>query len=168
MRRIVTLGVAVAALFAVGPATGTSVAGGSPAADSTKADCLGSGHADARLRPGATGTDPNTVTRAQARAMNRVMHARLARMSPAERAAARRGDAPVVIKVYWQVITRADGTGNVSNTRINRQLRVLNDGFGGETAGTAAETRFSFQTQRIIRTANTNWYNWRDPDINSE
>ncbi len=163
MRRIVTLGVAVAALFAVGPATGTSVAGGSPADVSTGAACLGSGQADARLRPGATASDPNSVTNAQARAMDRALHARLARMSPADRAAARRGAAPVVVKVYWQVITRNNGTGNVSNARINQQLQVLNNAYAGATAPSAAETRFSFQTQRIIRTANTNWYNW-DPN----
>ena len=166
MRRIVTLGVAVAALFAVGPATGTSVAGGSPADVPTGAACLGSGPADARLRPGATATDPNSVTNAQARAMDRALHARLARMSPADRAAARRGAAPVVVKVYWQVITRANGTGNVSNARINQQLQVLNNAYAGNTAPSAAATRFSFQTQRIIRTANTNWYNWSDPSVN--
>jgi len=159
---LVTVGMAVAALLATGSTASTSVGAATPGGSG--AACVG-GDSSARLAEGATATDPNTVTAAQARSMERALHARLRAMTPSERAAARRGDAPVVVKVYWQVITRNDGTGNVTNARIARQLRVLNEGYAGETAASAASTRFSFQTQQIIRTANSDWYNWSDPDV---
>jgi len=161
MKRIIMAGVAAVALLA----TGSPVAGGSPALDVAGAPCSEPGSAGARLKEGATAGDPNTVTAAQVRSMERAFEARLSRMSPAERAAARRGDLPVVINVFWQVITRNDGTGNVSNLRINQQLQVLNDAYAGATSASAADTRFSFRTKRIIRTAETAWYNWADPAV---
>ncbi len=127
MRRIVMAGAAAAALLATGPATGTPVAGAAPVHESTGAACrdtpTGTGSTDARLRPGATAADPNTVSASQARSIDRTLLARLRNLSPAERTAARRADAPVVINVFWQVITRNNGTGNVSNRRINQQRR---------------------------------------------
>jgi hypothetical protein len=73
----------------------------------------------------------------------------------------------VTIRVYWQVLTRDDGSGNVSNRRLSRQLNVLNRAFAGATSTSAAATRFTFQTSRVIRTARTTWYNWANPTVNS-
>src|SRR5262245_20103757 len=51
-----------------------------------------------------------------------------------------------VINVYFHVITSSTGQGAVSNSGVNRQIRVLNDGFAG--------TGFSFVLAGIDRTAN--------------
>jgi hypothetical protein len=119
------------------------------------------------VKPGAAATDPNSLSSQQARAMDRALQARLSEMRPAKRAAARRGAAPVTVDVFWHVVTRNDGSGGVANTRIRRQLRVLNQGYAGSTAGPAASTRFSFRTKRIARTANTDWHNWSNPDVDA-
>lgn len=56
-----------------------------------------------------------------------------------------------VINVYFHVITSSSGEGAVSDSRISRQVRVLNDGFAG--------TGFSFVLAGTDRTANNDWYN---------
>lgn len=165
MRRVLLAGVAVTALFATGPATGAPVTAGPSAGDSAGRVCEDADSVDARVKEGATATDPSSLTPAQAAAMDRALQARLRKMGPAERAAARRGAAPVTVDVFWHVITRNDGSGGVSKARISRQLRVLNQSYAGQTAGSAASTRFSFRTKRIARTANTNWYNWSSPTV---
>ena len=166
-RSIVMAGAAVAALLTVGTTAGTPVAGAAHRNDSDRAACPQTDQTSARLRPGADATDPNTVTRAQARSIDRTLRARLRSLSPAERSAARRTDTPVVVDVVWQVITRNNGSGNVTNNRLNEQLQVLNDGYAGTTSGPAASTRFSFQTKQVIRTADTDWYNWADPQVDA-
>jgi hypothetical protein len=74
--------------------------------------------------------------------------------------------------VWWRsrslgTITRNDGSGDVSDRRISRQLNVLNNAFTGATSTSAAATRFTFQTRRVIRTARTSWYNWANPSVDS-
>jgi hypothetical protein len=59
--------------------------------------------------------------------------------------------ASYVISVYFHVITSSKGEGNVTDARIARQMRVLNDGFAG--------TGFSFVLAGTDRTANDEWYN---------
>lgn len=61
------------------------------------------------------------------------------------------GQASQVINVYFHVITSSTGEGAVSDARISRQVRVLNDGFAG--------TGFSFVLAGTDRTANNDWYN---------
>lgn len=95
--------------------------------------------------------------------MNRALHKRLRAMTPQARHAAMIGPSAVTVKINWQVITKNDGTGGVSNRQLRRQLKVLNDSYSGLTGG--ADTRFSFVTNQIIRTANTNWWNW-NPNTN--
>jgi hypothetical protein len=59
--------------------------------------------------------------------------------------------ASYVISVYFHVITSSSGEGNVTDARIARQMKVLNDGFAG--------TGFSFVLAGTDRTANDEWYN---------
>jgi hypothetical protein len=59
--------------------------------------------------------------------------------------------ASYVISVYFHVITSSKGEGNVTDARIARQMKVLNDGFAG--------TGFSFVLAGTDRTANDEWYN---------
>jgi hypothetical protein len=62
---------------------------------------------------------------------------------------------PVTIPVYVHVIHNGT-TGNVPDGAINAQMDVLNDSFGGQTAG--ATTRFSFMLAGVTRTVNASWF----------
>ena len=57
-----------------------------------------------------------------------------------------------VISVYFHVITTSTGEGAVSDASIGRQMRALNNGFGG--------TGFSFVLAGVDRTANDVWFNF--------
>lgn len=54
------------------------------------------------------------------------------------------------IPVYFHVIRKSNGSGNVSNTRLNQQLQVLNSAYAG--------TGFSFYLAGTTRTNNSTWY----------
>jgi hypothetical protein len=56
-----------------------------------------------------------------------------------------------VINVYFHVITNSSGAGNVTDSRINQQMNVLNNAF--------AATGWTFSLVQVDRTANTTWYN---------
>jgi hypothetical protein len=62
----------------------------------------------------------------------------------------------VTVPVYFHVITSTSGAGDVSNTVIANQIKVLNDSYSGLTGG--ANTRFRFQLVSTTRTANNTWY----------
>lgn len=158
MRRMIMLGAAVAAMVAMSPATGGTVASGAPAAgDERCRDTTGS----AKLRSGSHAEDPNSLTAAQARAMQQEFRAQLAALPQAQRRTAPGGT--IQVPVVWQVITNADGaSSNVTNTQIANQLQVMNNGFRGSTAPNAANTPFRFQTQNIVRTQNVGAYDWTD------
>ena len=64
-------------------------------------------------------------------------------------------DFAATVPVYFHVIT--DGaTGNVSDTAIRTQIRVLNTTFGGGEGGD--NTGFTFELAGITRTDNAEWY----------
>ncbi|HEX7705171.1 MAG TPA: zinc metalloprotease [Thermoanaerobaculia bacterium] len=73
----------------------------------------------------------------------------------------------VTVPVYFHVIRKADGTGNISDSMLLAQLNVLNDAYSGMgpnrsgalAAGTGAMTRFRFVHATTTRTANDSWYN---------
>jgi hypothetical protein len=48
---------------------------------------------------------------------------------------------------------------------IRDQIKVLNDGYAGKTSRDAAATPFSFKLKAVDRTANDDWYDWSDPDV---
>lgn len=62
----------------------------------------------------------------------------------------------VNVNVYFHVITSTSGAGNVSDTAIANQIKVLNDSYSGLTGG--ANTRFRFTLVSTDRTANNTWY----------
>jgi hypothetical protein len=62
----------------------------------------------------------------------------------------------VPINVYVHVITNTSGQGSVSAQRINEQIKVLNDAYGGATGGT--NTAFRFSLANTDTTANNSWY----------
>lgn len=60
------------------------------------------------------------------------------------------------ISVWVHVITSSSGAGNISDTVINNQIRVLNDSFSGLTGG--YNTKFRFVLAGITRTANNTFF----------
>ena len=167
-----SLAAAVAALGLglVGPAT--PVAAGLAAAPAAGGGCL-SAPANARQMGGGDGTDPNSVSLAETKAMEAEFQAGV--QSLPKRAAGRgirhasyKGiHLPKNIKIdtYVHVITRADGTGGVTDKMIRDQIKVMNDGYAGKTSRDAAATPFSFKLKAVDRTANDDWYDWSDPDV---
>ena len=71
----------------------------------------------------------------------------------------------ITIDVRWHVITDDAGAGGVTKNAIKRQLAVLNRAFAGGTAHRSAPTIFRFSTKSIDYTANSDWYQWSNPDV---
>ncbi len=67
-----------------------------------------------------------------------------------------------LIPVAVHIITKTDGTGNLSDERIARQIQVLNEDFRaitGTLGQNGFDTHIQFYLHSIDRTANDNWYN---------
>ncbi|MEO7454028.1 MAG: zinc metalloprotease [Fimbriimonadales bacterium] len=65
-------------------------------------------------------------------------------------------DGNVTIPVAVHVIRNSSGGGDVTNTRIDQQIAVLNNAFNGNTGG--ANTAFNFVLQSVDRSNNDSWY----------
>ena len=162
MKRQLLGGLAAAAL--VGSGLAMSSASTVTVGKSPDAKCKPGAAAPANFRV-AKGTskwrEPNTLTRKQAAAMEARTAAFLKNHNISTSA---RPAGSVKIPVRFHVITERDGDGNVSNTRIQRQIKVLNDSFAGRTGGKAANTPFRFRLKSVERIKNNDWYhmNYRD------
>jgi hypothetical protein len=119
----------------------------------TATTCVG---ADARVPHGVGITaDPNTLTQTQIDAME----GRTARILAARgRTPTARVNGSVTIPVHVHVLTRDNGTGDVKDWRVRKQVDVLNESFSGATSPDAVNTPFRFRLASIDRTANTDWY----------
>lgn len=62
----------------------------------------------------------------------------------------------VTVNVYFHVITSSTGQGNISDTMIANQIKVLNDAYSGLTGG--SDTKYRFQLVSTDRTANNTWW----------
>ncbi len=167
-----SLAAAVAALGLglVGPAT--PVAAGLAASPPAGGGCL-SAPANARQMGGGDGTDPNSVSLAETKAMEAEFQAGV--QSLPKRAAGRgirhaATRASTCRRTSRSTPTstsspRADGTGGVTDKMIRDQIKVMNDGYAGKTSRDAAGTPFSFKLKAVDRTANDDWYDWSDPDV---
>jgi Pregnancy-associated plasma protein-A len=68
----------------------------------------------------------------------------------------------VTIQVYFHVISKADGTGNIPDSRLTAQINAMNEHFSGldtpayRTA--ASNTSFRFQLAGVTRHVNDSWY----------
>ena len=158
-------GAAVAAVvvsgLAVSPTASTMAVGAAASANvKCKPGQADSGHARVPLGVNM-GRDPNTLTQAEVEQMEG-RTARLLRnrgVSPIARP-----NGSVTVPTHVHVLVRNDGSGNVADWRIRRQVRVLNQAFSGSTAPDAADTPFRFRLDSIDRTHNTDWYNMDGAD----
>ncbi|HEX8355249.1 MAG TPA: zinc metalloprotease [Pyrinomonadaceae bacterium] len=62
----------------------------------------------------------------------------------------------VPVNVYFHVITNRKNAGNISDTMIANQIKVLNDAYAGRTGG--AGTAFTFTLVSVDRTQNDSWF----------
>jgi hypothetical protein len=62
----------------------------------------------------------------------------------------------VTVNVYFHVISSTSGAGNISDTMIANQIKVLNDSYSGLTGG--FNTRYRFVLAGTTRTANNTWW----------
>jgi hypothetical protein len=64
----------------------------------------------------------------------------------------------VTIPVYYHVINKGTGieNGDVPQTQIDAQIKVLNDAYSGATGG--FDTAYRFQLAGVTRTTNATWY----------
>jgi hypothetical protein len=70
-----------------------------------------------------------------------------------------------VLPVWFHVIYKSDGTGNISNARINAQIKVLNEDYGalaGSMGSPGYNTRIQFELAGITRTSNNAWFDTDD------
>ncbi len=165
------VGAAALAVGLLGPASPVA-GGGAAAAARATGGCL-SAPSNARQMGGGDGTDPNSVTLAQTRSMEAQLQAGIKTL---QRHAAKRVvrhpsfkglhlPRNINIDTYVHVITRSDGSGDVTNKQIRDQIKVMNDGYAGKTSPTAAATPFKFKLKAVDRTKNDDWYDWSDPDV---
>jgi len=80
----------------------------------------------------------------------------------------KKGKTSATIDVWVHVITRGAGfsNGELSDTMIRNQMRVLNDSYNGRTGG--ANTSFGFNLAGVTRTQNQQWFDQVAYDTNVE
>ena len=150
-------GVAAGILVLLLASTGMGVR---PAAAATTATGRGADQAgcDERRRPGGGGRhDPNELTPEQAAERDRALDSAYAeRVGPGPSVVGppQAYVIPVVVHVIAKDRTRAGG--NIPQTLIEAQLRVLNQSYGGRTGGAA--TPFRFMLSRVDRVIKPEWY----------
>lgn len=164
MSRRLAVALPGAALLALG--MGAMPATAQPMGANETPECVPT-NASARLMPGAHVDDPNSVTAEDAAAADKIFRSALAAKGlhlnsagDVVDALGRSAAAPVTtVPVFFNVIT-AGTQGNVSNTRISKQMAVLNNAFG--TAG------FKFVLKGTKRVNNSTWYNNMSPGSSAE
>ncbi|GGO96741.1 zinc metalloprotease [Wenjunlia tyrosinilytica] len=113
-------------------------------------------HANARVKTGVSPqADPDTLNAKQTRAIQADL-GRLTR-SGAPGTAAGGLNARETIPVYFHVIHDGD-KGKLSKAKVEKQMAVLNGGYGGKGAGNY-ESRYTFVLKAIDYTDNASWYN---------
>ncbi|WP_250005948.1 zinc metalloprotease [Actinoplanes sp. M2I2] len=153
------IGILGAALISI-PVTG-SAAAAAPGVSSV-AECTPVSNERVRgNRPG--GSDPNDLTRSEATRTEKQLTERLRSKGLTWTSKVPKG--PITVDVRVHVITRSDGTGGVTRQQIADQIAVLNAAYGGRTSPFDARTIFRFKTKSIDYTANDDWYDWSDPDV---
>ena len=147
LRRTAACAVSVAALSLVGlPGTAQAVVVAGDDACFEPADAPASSSAR-----GGFGPDTRPVTAEEQRQIARRTD-RLVASSPRAQAAG------AAIPVHVHVMAAEDGTGNVTNSQIRRQVDVLNKTYAGDESGAAADTGFTFSLASVDRFYNDTWH----------
>lgn len=139
---------------------GGSAASGGTAAGTSDSDCVDPqvGHATAKARPGSPyAVEPNVLTPAEAAERDRDLDATYAErvgIAPPALHQTVRTTIDVVVHVVAKDRTRAGG--NIPQSMIEAQLKVLNDSFAGRTGG--AWTPFRFRLKKVNRVVKPAWY----------
>jgi hypothetical protein len=151
---------ALPAAVAAGPPAGGAAIGRAPSGGGSDADCAGptGTTAAARARPGgAYAAEPNVLTAAEAARREREVDAAYAeRIGVAPPSLARLLPAQIDVVVHVIARDRTRAGGNIPQSMIDAQLKVLNDSFAGRTGG--AWTPFRFQLRKVNRVVNPAWY----------
>ncbi|MQA79941.1 MAG: zinc metalloprotease [Streptosporangiales bacterium] len=143
----VLAGASALVLSALVPAAGGSTGAAAATGDDARACAPASA---ARVAHGAEVREPDDVSAAKQAAMERDFSAKLAKKGGASVTAA-----TVTVDVYVHVIY--SGTkGNLTKSRINSQVKVLNDAYAGSTGGAA--TQFAFRLAGTDRTKSKAWF----------
>ena len=95
-------------------------------------------------------------TEAEAQAVEEYTEQILAQLRASGRFTPEANATGATIQVWFHVITKANGAGNVTDTQINNQIKVLNDAYAGLTGG--VNTGFQFVLAGVDRTANDTWF----------
>lgn len=157
-RHLARLTVAAATMALLGTGGQVAVSGSTAAADNCDPDQTNS---SARVRRGADVEEPSNVSASEAKAIEKTLDRKVARMMKNGRLNAKgTRTRPITIRTYVHVITRADTTGGVTAQQIADQMQVINDGYAGLTSPNAAATPFRFVLADTDYTANDDWYNW--------
>jgi hypothetical protein len=79
-----------------------------------------------------------------------------------------KGKTSAIIDVWFHVVTSGAGyaKGELTDTMIRNQIRVLDESYNGRTGG--ANTGFGFNLAGITRTVNANWFPNAGLDLNVE
>ncbi len=144
---------AAGAITLLGGAPATAVAGSPECVDSHE-EHTGSA---ARGLPGSHGHERNEISDAEAARMNADLRQKIK-----EQANARTDISALAaggtINVVFHVVTGTNGVGAVSDATITKQIKALNDGFGGVESSAAANTGFKFVLQQTKRWSNNTWF----------
>jgi hypothetical protein len=151
--RILTVLLASAALLSVAPASAPVLAAAhasrcfDPAEHGAVSVGAGARSANPRAR------DHRTISRTQQNAIEARTHELLSHRETTS-------TGPVTIPVYVHVMESRTGAGNVSDTRINRQVDVLNQTYSGRDADHPGgpDTGFRFRLAGIDRFRNSTWH----------
>jgi len=100
-------------------------------------------HGGARPAPGQPDKERNTLTTAEARALDRTLDRKMERPVN-QRQSARVQQQAVVVDVVIHEVQGSDGTGAVSDATWDAQIDELNENFAGGESAEAAETGFRF------------------------
>lgn len=65
---------------------------------------------------------------------------------------------PIVVPIYFHIITDNNGVGDMPDSVITQQMAALNAGFAGTQEGPGHNTQVSFVLAGVDRTANSAWY----------
>jgi hypothetical protein len=106
------------------------------------------------------GADPNSVSVARAKAIERQLERGAARISARGSSPQDHDGRPIVVKTYVHVLKPTTGPGGATPQMVRDQVQVLNRAYAGGTSRWGVHTPFRFKVVGVDVTRKTTWYNW--------